>query len=68
MMRSLAVLSLPLAMATLSGCLTHIAPREGSGSLRIRWREGYEAARDEAVQRGSPLLLVMVAGELRDRC
>jgi hypothetical protein len=37
---------------------------ENSGSLRILWREGYEAARDEAQELGRPMLLVMVAGEL----
>jgi hypothetical protein len=68
MKRSLAAVFLPLAMATLSGCLTQIAPPDHSASLGIRWREGYEAARDEALELGRPLLLVMVAGELRDRC
>jgi len=68
MTRTLACLSLPLALAALSGCLTRISATENSGSLGIRWREGYEPARDEAVELGRPLLLVMVAGALKDEC
>ena len=68
MKHALALLVLPLAMATLSGCLTQIAPKEDSASLRILWREDYEAARDEALELGRPMLVVMVAGGLRDKC
>ena len=68
MMRMLPRLALPLAAALLSGCLTQIAPKENSGSLGIRWRDDYESARGEALERGRPMLVVMVAGELQDRC
>ncbi len=68
MTRALAFLALPLALAGLSGCLTQISPTENSGSLGILWREGYEAARDEARELRRPMLLVMVAGELKDKC
>jgi hypothetical protein len=68
MMRLLAALTLPLAMATLSGCLTQISSKEDSGALGILWREGYEAGRDEARELGRPMLLVLVAGELKDKC
>jgi hypothetical protein len=65
MKHPLALLALPLV---LSGCLTQIAPKEGSGSLGIHWRESYEVARDEAREEGRPLLVVMVAGALRETC
>jgi hypothetical protein len=68
MTKALTGLALPLAMATLSGCLTHVPAKGDSGSLGIRWRESYESARDEAGDLGRPMLLVMVAGELKDKC
>jgi hypothetical protein len=68
MKQALALLALPLAMTALSGCLTQVSPSEDSGSVGILWREGYEAARDEAREMGRPMLVVMVAGALRDKC
>jgi hypothetical protein len=61
-------LALPLALVALSGCLTHIAPKEDTGSRGIRWREDFDAARRDAASVGRPLLLVMVAGPLKDKC
>jgi hypothetical protein len=60
--------ALSLALAALSGCLTHIGPKEDTGSLDIRWREDFAAARRDAASEGRPLLLVMVAGPLKDKC
>ena len=68
MTKALALLALPLATVTLSGCLSQISATQDSGSLRIQWRDDYESARGEAVELGRPMLLVLVAGELRDRC
>jgi hypothetical protein len=68
MKQTVARLALPLAMAALSGCLTHVAPKEDSGSLGIRWRDDFEAARRDASSDGRPLLLVLVAGPLKDKC
>jgi hypothetical protein len=68
MTKTLGWLALPLAMATLSGCLTHIAAKEDSGSLAIRWREDFDAARRDSAAEGRPLLAVLVAGELKDEC
>jgi hypothetical protein len=68
MRNALALLALTLATATLSGCLSQISATEDSGSLRIHWRDAYESARGEAVESGRPMLLVLVAGALRDRC
>jgi len=68
MKRALALLALPLALTALSGCLDQVSPSENSGSLGILWREGYEGARDEALELGRPMLVVMVAGALRDKC
>jgi hypothetical protein len=61
--------ALPILMcAGLSGCLSHMAAREDSGSLNIRWQENFDAASRAAAASGRPILLVMVAGELRDKC
>ena len=67
-MKRLGLLALPLALAALSGCLTHIAPKEDTVSLGIRWREDFEGARHDAASEGRPLLVVMVAGPLKDKC
>jgi hypothetical protein len=63
-------LALPAILAfALSGCgLAHMPAREDSGSLNIRWLEDYETARTTAASSGRPILAVLVAGELKDRC
>ena len=69
MMPSLCRLLLPvLACAALSGCLTHVAAPENSASLLVRWVEDYEIARRDASASGRPILAVLVAGDLRDKC
>lgn len=63
-------LPLPVVLAlALSGCgLAHMPAREDSGSLNIRWLEDYETARTTAASSGRPILAVLVAGELKDKC
>jgi hypothetical protein len=68
MIRSFGRLALPLACAALSGCLSHVAARENSASLGIRWREDFESGRRDAASSSRPLLVVLVAGELKDKC
>ena len=68
MIRTLGRLALPLAFAALSGCLSQMAAREDSPSLGISWREDFEAASRAAASEGRPLLVVLVAGELKDKC
>jgi len=68
MMRRFSCLALLLACAALSGCLSHVAAREDSGSLGIRWREDFETACRDAASESRPLLVVLVAGELKDKC
>jgi hypothetical protein len=62
--------ALPAILAfVLSGCgLAHMSAREDSGSLNIRWLEDYETARSTAASSGRPILAVLVAGELKDKC
>ena len=62
-------LALPAVLcAALTGCLSHMAAKEDSGSLNINWLEDFEAARRAAASGNRPILAVMVAGELRDKC
>ena len=62
-------LALPILLsATLAGCLSHVAAKEDSGSLNIRWLEDYETARQAAETSGRPMLVVLVAGALKDKC
>jgi hypothetical protein len=63
MNRSLAA----VACLALAGCLTHVAPRSDE-HLHVRWVDGFETARGIAAETGRPILLVMVAGELREHC
>jgi len=61
---------LPVVLAlALSGCgLAHMPAKEDSGSLSIRWLEDHETARTTAASSGRPILAVLVAGELKDKC
>ena len=63
-------LALPALLAfALSGCgLAHMSAKEDSGSLYIAWLEDYETAKKSAASTGRPILAVMVAGELKDKC
>ena len=68
MIRSAVRLAIPVLAFALSGCLTHMAAREDSGSLNIRWLESYADGCRAAAETGRPLLVVLVAGELKDKC
>jgi hypothetical protein len=68
MIRSAARLAMPALALALSGCLTHMAAREDSGSLNIRWLDDYAAGCRAAAETGRPLLVVLVAGERKDQC
>lgn len=63
-------LALPALLAfAVSGCgLAHVPAKEDSGSLNIAWLEDYETAKKSAASTGRPILAVMVAGELKDKC
>jgi hypothetical protein len=63
-------LAFPAVLAlALSGCgLAHVPARDDSGSLNIGWLEDYESAKKAAASSGRPILAVMVAGELKDKC
>jgi len=50
-----------------SGCLTHVGPFTTTYQA-IPWAESFEAARDEAVAQGKPLLVVLAAGPRDARC
>ena len=56
-----------LALA-LGGCLTHVAPNPDLAHLHIDWLSDYPEAKQVAAETGRPLLLVMVAGDIRERC
>jgi hypothetical protein len=68
MVRSAVRLAIPVLALALSGCLTHVPAREDSGSLNIQWLESYEAGCRSAAETGRPMLVVLVAGELKDKC
>ena len=68
MIRSAVRFAVPVLALALSGCLTHMPAREDSGSLYIQWLESYDAGCRAAAETGRPMLLVLVAGELKDKC
>ena len=57
-----------LLCAALSGCLTHMTAKESSLCLMVKWEEDFDAACRAAASNGKPILLVMVAGALREKC
>jgi len=62
-------LAIPVLLsASLAGCLSHIGAKEDSGSLNIAWMEDFDAAQRAAASVGRPILAVLVAGELKDKC
>ena len=56
---------LPLALA---GCLAHMPADPDPVHLHIRWRPGFEEAARQAGESGRPLLVCLVAGDLRESC
>jgi len=59
---------LPLAVLSLVGCLSQMAPDDDPVHLKIRWVEDFETARGIAAESGKPILAVMIAGDILDRC
>lgn len=57
-----------IAGLPMAGCLTHIAPDPHSRHLSLPWVEDFETARGIAIEGRRPILLVMVAGDLGERC
>ena len=60
-------LSLP-ALLALAGCLTHVAPDPNLRHLDIGWARDFATARARAAESDQPILLVLVAGEIHERC
>jgi hypothetical protein len=56
-----------LALA-LSGCLSHMPPDGDPAHLHLDWRSDGAEALQAAAETGRPLLLVLVAGDIRERC
>lgn len=56
------------ALLLLSGCLSQMPAKGDSGSLALRWAEDFDAARRSAATSGRPILTVLAAGELKDKC
>lgn len=57
-----------MAALALSGCLSHMPPDRDPAHLHIDWVPDYEAACSLAAKTVKPLLLVMVAGDIQERC
>lgn len=57
-----------LLCAALSGCLTHMTAKEDTRCLMVRWEDDFDAACRTAAANGKPILVVMVAGALREKC
>lgn len=68
MRRSIAILFLAWAPLALAGCLTHMPVDRDPQHLHLPWVEGYDAARKVAAEKNRPMLLVMVAGDIREHC
>lgn len=59
---------LGLAPLLLGGCLSHMAPDSDPRHLEIAWEPDFAAAADRARATGRLILLVMVGGDILDRC
>ncbi len=59
---------LPALTLSLGGCLSHMPPDSDPVHLQISWIESFETARNVAMESGKPLLVVMVAGDIVERC
>lgn len=68
MSRVMPFIGLALGSLSLSGCLSQVAPHEDSASLKIGWEEEFESACNTAAATRRPILVVMAAGALRDKC
>jgi hypothetical protein len=57
-----------LSTLALAGCLTHMPLDHEAVHLEIPWVEDFQTARGIAAESARPILLVLVAGEILDRC
>ena len=64
--RAVALASLALLM--LPGCLQNVQVDKESRHREISWVSDFERARCLAARKKKPILVVMVGGELEDRC
>jgi len=56
------------AVFSLVGCLSQMAPDQDPVHLKIHWVEDFETAKEMAAEARQPLLVVMIAGDILDRC
>lgn len=56
------------ALLALAGCLSHMAPDRDPVHLGIEWVDDFHTARGIAAESARPILLVMAAGDIRERC
>lgn len=63
-------LALPaLFTLAVAGCgLAHVPVKDDSASFSIGWLQDYEGARRAAASSDRPILAVLVAGDLKDKC
>ncbi len=57
-----------LALLTVTGGLTHVAPREHDEFDRITWAADYPSALTQAMAQHKPMLVIMVAGARDGEC
>lgn len=57
-----------LACLSSAGCLSHLPASRELAHLNIEWVEDFQTARGIAAEEARPILLVMVAGGIRDLC
>jgi len=63
-------LALPALFAlAAAGCgLAHVPVKDDSLSFSVNWHEDFDGARRAAASSDRPILAVLVAGELKDKC
>ena len=66
-MRTVAWLVSVMALAVVSGCLTHV-PATSKKHLEIHWHSTFDDTASAARASGRPMLLVMAAGERDGLC
>jgi hypothetical protein len=63
-------LALPASfLLAVAGCgLSQVPVKEDSASFTVNWHEDFDGARRAAASSDRPILAVLVAGELKDKC
>jgi hypothetical protein len=63
-------LALPaIFVLAVAGCgLSQVPVKEDSASFTVNWHEDFDGARRAAASSDRPILAVLVAGELKDKC